>query len=167
MNSAMKRAVFLDRDGVINSDKDLYYVTRTEDFRINPGVVEFLSELHSMGYLIIIITNQGGISKGLYSLDTIDEIHALMRSELEKKNVHITEIYFCPHHPDFGNCICRKPDSLLIEKALARFGIDPEHSFFIGDREGDMEAAKKAGIKAIKVDSNENLLKYLRVIGQL
>jgi D-glycero-D-manno-heptose 1,7-bisphosphate phosphatase len=162
----MKKAVFLDRDGVINSDKDLYYVTRPEEFVINPGVAEFLAEMHSMGYLIIIITNQGGIARGLYNFQTITEIHNLLLEHLKKQNVPITEIYYCPHHPDFGNCICRKPDSLLIEKAIARFGIDAEHSFFVGDREGDMEAARKAGIKAIKVDSNENLLKYLRVIGQ-
>jgi D-glycero-D-manno-heptose 1,7-bisphosphate phosphatase len=162
----MKKAVFLDRDGVINSDKDLYYVTRPEEFFINPGVTEFLAELHSMGYLIIIITNQGGIARGLYTVQTIAEIHNLLVEQLKRHNIPIAEVYYCPHHPDFGNCICRKPDSLLIEKAIARFGVDVEHSFFIGDREGDMEAARKAGIKAIKVDSNENLLKYLRVIGQ-
>jgi D-glycero-D-manno-heptose 1,7-bisphosphate phosphatase len=163
----MNKALFIDRDGVINSDKDLYYVTKPEEFVINPGVVEFLSEMHSMGYLLIIITNQGGIAKGLYTIETIEQIHQLLISELNKKGVPITAIYYCPHHPDFGNCICRKPDSLLIEKAIASFHIDREHSFFIGDRDGDMEAAKKSGIKAIRVDSNENLLKYLRVIGQL
>src|SRR5512133_1060551 len=117
----MNKAVFLDRDGVINSDKDLYYVTRREEFKINPGAIEFMSDLHAMGYLLIVITNQGGIARGLYTTKTITEIHELLLKELQNKNVPVTEIYFCPHHPDISNCICRKPDTLLIEKALARF----------------------------------------------
>jgi D-glycero-D-manno-heptose 1,7-bisphosphate phosphatase len=81
---------------------------------------------------------------------------------LESYGVHITEIYYCPHHPDYGKCLCRKPESLLIEKALARFHISPDKSFFIGDRESDIQAAIRAGIKPIKTEPNENLMKYLQ-----
>jgi len=165
MSNLLKRAIFLDRDGVINSDEGLYYVTNPAEFRLNEGVIEFLQELQGMGYLLIIISNQGGIAKGLYSHETIREIHRKMKDILSQHGVHITEIYYCPHHPDFGKCLCRKPNTLMIEKAIARFGIDLHKSFLVGDRETDIETAKKAGLKAIKIESNENPLKYLRIIG--
>lgn len=159
-----QKAVFLDRDGVINSDKDLYYVTHPNEFILNEGIGLFLKKLQEAGYLLIIVTNQAGIAKGLYTHQILQEIHAKMISQLEKYGVTITEIYYCPHHPDFGKCLCRKPESLLIEKALARFHIRPEDSFFIGDRESDIQAAIKAGVKPIKTEPNENLLKYLSVL---
>lgn len=165
MSNLLKRAIFLDRDGVINSDEGLYYVTNPAEFRLNEGVIEFLQELQGMGYLLIIISNQGGIAKDLYSHETIREIHRKMKDILSQHGVHITEIYYCPHHPDFGKCLCRKPNTLMIEKAIARFGIDLHKSFLVGDRETDIETAKKAGLKAIKIESNENPLKYLRIIG--
>jgi|DewCreStandDraft_4_1066084.scaffolds.fasta_scaffold92869_3 D-glycero-D-manno-heptose 1,7-bisphosphate phosphatase len=163
MHAGSTRAVFLDRDGVINSDKDLYYVTHPDQFILNEGIGEFLRRLQDAGYLLIIITNQGGIAKGLYTHQTLEKIHRKMLHQLESYGVHITEIYYCPHHPDYGKCLCRKPESLLIEKALARFHINPDTSFFIGDRESDIQAAIKAGIKPVKTEPNENLMKYLPI----
>jgi len=163
MHPGSTRAVFLDRDGVINSDKDLYYVTHPDQFILNEGIGEFLRGLQDAGYLLIIITNQGGIAKGLYTHQTLEEIHRKMLHQLESYGVQITEIYYCPHHPDYGKCLCRKPESLLIEKALARFHINPDTSFFIGDRESDIQTAIKAGIKPVKTEPNENLMKYLPI----
>jgi D-glycero-D-manno-heptose 1,7-bisphosphate phosphatase len=80
-----------------------------------------------------------------------------MISLLNEHNIRISEIYYCPHHSDNENCMCRKPKSISIEKALARFDIDPQKSWFIGDRDTDMEAARKAGLKGIKVKANQNM----------
>ncbi|MFC2103973.1 D-glycero-alpha-D-manno-heptose-1,7-bisphosphate 7-phosphatase [Bacteroidota bacterium] len=156
----MNKAVFLDRDGVINHDPgDYTYLLK--EFKINDGVISSLKKLYDNGYLLFIITNQGGISKQIYTHKEVEEIHNYLNAELAKENVKLTEIYYCPHHIVNENCLCRKPDSLLIEKAVARFNIDCDNSFMIGDKPRDVEAAEKAGIKGIKVDVNENIEKYI------
>jgi D-glycero-D-manno-heptose 1,7-bisphosphate phosphatase len=121
--------------------------------------LETLKRFNNMGYMLIIITNQGGISKGIYSHKNVEEVHLYLLSELKKHGVGITEVYYCPHHPSVEKCLCRKPDSLLIEKALARYQIDKGKSYYIGNSESDIEAALKAGIKAIKIKTNQNLFK--------
>ncbi len=153
----MARAVFLDRDGVINSDDDLYYLVDPADFEINPGVYDLLKWLKEHGFLLIVISNQGGISKGLYSKIDVEIIHEKMNILLEKDGISFEEIYYCPHHPENEKCICRKPDTVMIEKAISRFSIDAATSYFIGDRETDMEAGKKAGLKTVKVESNQDM----------
>ena len=153
----MTKAVFIDRDGVINSDEGLYYIYKTEDFKLNFGIVENICKLKKAGYLVIIISNQGGIGKGLYSKKDTDSLHTILQNEISKNGYSLDEIYYCPHHPDSGSCICRKPDSLLIEKAIARFGIDKTQSYLIGDSPRDIEAAQKAGIKGILVPKNTDI----------
>jgi D-glycero-D-manno-heptose 1,7-bisphosphate phosphatase len=160
----MKRAVFFDRDGVINSDESLYYVFKSEDFKINPGVIECMKILSSRGYLLIIISNQGGISRGLYTKKDAQAIHSLLKDECRKAGFDINEIYFCPHHDEIEKCICRKPETQMLEKAIARFEIDKEHSYFVGDRESDVETAKNAGIQPILVKANGNLMECLTSI---
>ena len=152
----MNKAVFLDRDGVINRELG-EYVTRPESWKLNPGVGETLRRWAEDGYLLIVITNQGGIAKGLYKETTLQAIHEKMQQELAAEDVVLTAIYHCPHHPSKGLCLCRKPDSLLIEKAMARFHIDPKQSVFIGDKTRDAEAARKAGVLAILIDANAPL----------
>ena len=120
-----KKAIFLDRDGVISDNSTHYYLTRVEDFRFNPGVVEALQELSNRGYLFIVITNQGGISQGKNSSGNVDRIHDHMRNLLLDAGVELKEIYYCPHHSDNEACLCRKPLPLMIEKAMARYRIDP------------------------------------------
>ncbi len=150
----MNKAIFLDRDGIINEEIG-DYVKRFEDFKLLPHLAETLKEYQSQGFLIIVITNQGGLAKGLYTLTELNKMHQYFLNEMEKSGVTIAEIYFCPHHPDFnGNCLCRKPGSLLVEKAMARFDIDPKASYFIGDRPRDAEAGEKVGVKGILVPSN-------------
>ena len=150
----MNKAIFLDRDGIINEEIG-DYVKRFEDFKLLPHLAETLKKYQSQGFLIIVITNQGGLAKGLYNLTELNKMHQYFLTEMKKAGVGIAEIYFCPHHPDFnGNCLCRKPGSLLVEKAMARFDIDPKASYFIGDRPRDAEAGEKVGVKGILVPSN-------------
>ena len=162
--NAGRKAIFLDRDGVISDNSAHYYLTRTEDFRFNPGVIETLLELRERGYLFIVITNQGGISQGQNSTRNVERIHEHMCNLLRDKGVEITEIYYCPHHSDNEACLCRKPLPLLIEKAIARYHIDPALSWFIGDSQRDLDAGKAAGLRTILVPSNSNLLSVLELI---
>lgn len=153
----LKKAIFLDRDGVINNNKDRYYTWKKEDLEINPGVIKTLKELKNRAYLLIVISNQGGISKGEYSREDVETFHEHLNSELGKAGASIDDFYFCPHHSDSENCLCRKPQSLMIQKALARYAIDPGQSWMIGDSQRDMEAGKAAGLKTILVESNSKL----------
>lgn len=156
----MNKAVFLDRDGVINHDPG-DYTYHVSEFKLNIGIIENLKRLYDNGFLLILITNQGGISKELYTQNNVEDIHNYFKKELRKANVELTEIYYCPHHNVHEKCLCRKPNSLMIEKALARFNIDPEKSFMIGDKMRDVECAENAGVKGIKIDLNENIEKYV------
>ena len=160
----MKRAIFLDRDGTLNKNQDHYYICRTEDFSLNPGVVEALLELQSRDYLLIVITNQGGVSKGECSVKDVEAVHAYMRSLLEENGVVLDEVLYCPHHSDLEKCLCRKPMPLMIQKAMARFDIDPSQSWMVGDSERDVEAGKAAGVRILQVESNGNLKKVLGII---
>ena len=153
----MNKAIFLDRDGVINNETGHYYISDAIDFVLNDGIIELLSFLKKQGFLLIVITNQGGISRGMYSKADADLVHKKMSGLLKVHGIEIDEIYYCPHHPENERCICRKPDSVQIEKAIARFSIDPKESWFIGDRETDIEAGEKAGLKTIKVVTNQDM----------
>lgn len=152
----MRKIVFLDRDGVINDNSD-YYVYHWEDFKINVGVVDALVEFKKKGFEFIIISNQSGIAKSIYSIYDVEILHQRLDEYLKNFDIKILEYYYCTHHPDVTNCLCRKPSSLLFEKAIARFHINKEKSFMIGDQVRDIEAAEKAGIKGILVESNTNL----------
>jgi len=160
----MNKAIFLDRDGVINHPKKNYYVFRAEDFSINKGVFDALYELQEKDYLLIVISNQGGISKGKYSKSDVAKVHAFMEQEFSRHAIYLTEIYYCPHHTRNENCLCRKPAPLMIEKALARFEIDPDRSWFIGDKKSDVEAGVRAGVKTIRIRKNQDLRKVLKKI---
>lgn len=156
------KAVFLDRDGVINVERG--YTHRLEDFVILPDLIEVLQLLQAKGYLLIVVSNQSGIAKGLYKQSEVEVLHKFMMEEFVKNNIKISEIYYCVHHPDVSKCICRKPDSLFVEKGLARFGIDAKKSYFIGDKERDTEAAEKAGVKGILIEANISLKTILNQI---
>lgn len=162
----MNKAIFLDRDGVINREQPKGYACSLKDFEILPDVVESLKELRDKGYLLIVVSNQSGVGKGLYTEKDVKHLHAYMNKVLAEGAVKLDEIYYCLHHPDTSNCICRKPGPLFIEKALARFSIDPLRSFFIGDKKHrDMEAAAAAGVKGILIEPNSSLKKILPYIG--
>ena len=151
----MNKAIFLDRDGVINVERG--YTHRLEDFVILPDLIESLQLFMQKGYLLIVVTNQSGIAKGLYTREDVELLHAFLEQEMEKNRIVLSEIYYCVHHPDVSNCICRKPGSLFVEKALARFDIDPAKSYFIGDKERDVQAGESAGVKGILIEANTSL----------
>lgn len=157
----MNKAIFLDRDGIINVEIG-DYIKRFEDFTLIPHLGEALSILKSKGYIFVVITNQGGLAKNLYSTEELDKMHDYLVEEMRKFEVKFEEIYYCPHHPDYnGKCLCRKPGSQMIEKAIARFNIDPSQSYFIGDKQRDVDAGAAVGVKGILVESNPDLLKLV------
>ena len=151
----MNKAVFLDRDGVINQEIG-DYIKQKEDFKLLPHAVKYIAALHLKGVKVIVITNQGGIAKGMYTKIALEEMHTLMHIEVEQAGGKITEVNYCPHHPDFGECLCRKPGSLLAQKAVAKHQIDAMQSVFIGDKQRDIECAEGAGIKGYLIQENED-----------
>jgi D-glycero-D-manno-heptose 1,7-bisphosphate phosphatase len=160
----MEKAVFLDRDGVINYNENHYYITKPEDLILNEGVVEALKTFRDLDFMLIIISNQSGISKKIYTKKDCDGVHDRLKKILSGENIQVREIYYCPHHPDIENCLCRKPSSLMFEKALSRFDIDPAQSWMIGDSERDISAAEKAGLHTILIKPNEDIRGYTRLI---
>ncbi len=155
-NLEAKKAILLDRDGVINHDPG-DYTTHISEFTILPGVIPTLKKWTDDGYVIVVITNQGGVAKGRYTLDDFYEIDAYMRKEFLEAGVAYLDTYFCPHHDAISHCLCRKPGSGMVEKAIARHRIDPNNAVMIGDKWRDLEAAEKAGVRGIKIDVNQDL----------
>lgn len=151
-----KKVVFLDRDGVINHDPG-DYTTSLQEFTILPGVIEALKRFTESGYGIVVITNQGGIAKGKYTLDDFKQINDYMSLLFVEAGIDFVDTYFCPHHESKSRCLCRKPGSAMLEKAIARHSIDVHRSFMIGDKQRDIEAASNAGVRGIKSEVNQDL----------
>lgn len=137
------KTIFLDRDGVIN--KEVGYLHEINKFEFINGIFDACKHFHSAGYEIIIITNQSGISRGLYSEDDFRSLNTWMVSEFKRKGVSILDTLYCPHHPD-DKCQCRKPLPGMFLKCKNKMNINMELSWAIGDKETDIIAAKKAGI---------------------
>ena len=160
MSDLYKKALFLDRDGVINHDPG-DYTKALEEFEVLPGVIESMKSWYLRGYLLIIITNQGGLDKQLYGREEVDAMHQYLQGMCIASGFRITDFYYCPHHPDYsGMCLCRKPGSLMIEKALHHYRIDPYQSVMIGDRERDVRAANGAGVKGILIQTNSAIPRW-------
>lgn len=151
------KALFLDRDGVINREHGRH-ATSLDEFIVLPGVPEALALAQRAGWLLVVITNQSGIALGLYGHAEVQAMHAYLHRMLAEHGVRLTDILYCPHHPSTGRCLCRKPGGLLLERAIARHGIGPAVSVMIGDRERDVDAAASVGVKGILVSSNAPLL---------
>ncbi len=149
---AIYKCVFLDRDGVINKDFVDYAYT-LDRFIILDGVKEGLTKLKEAGYLLIIITNQSGIAKGIYTADDMRKCHEYMQKSLDQM---IDGIYYAPYHPSVTESLTRKPGSLMFEKAIAKFNIDVARSWMIGDKKRDLEPAQKLGVKTIQVDGHDD-----------
>ena len=160
----MRKAIFLDRDGTLNNNQDHYYIWKPENLQFNPGVVDTLLELKQRGYMLIVITNQGGVAKEEYTMDEVEQLHDHLCLILEKEGVVLDEIYTCPHHHSIEACLCRKPLPLMIEKAIARYGIDPIQSWIIGDSERDQEAGIASGLNTLLIKSNSDLRQILERI---
>ena len=162
MNQNSSKAVFLDRDGVINLYRN-DYVKSIDEFVLLPNSIQAISKLNKMGFKIIVITNQSIINRKIISLDTLNEIHNFLVDTVSQNDGKILKIYFCPHTPD-EHCNCRKPDPGLLEQAISDFNIDIKQSWFVGDSESDMIAASSVGLNHIRLECNGDLLKAVNLI---
>lgn len=158
----MNKALFLDRDGVINRERGAHTV-RLADFEILPGVPEAIATAERAGWVVIIITNQSGIDLGLYDHAELDRMHRYLHDMLRDHGTRVADILYCPHHPTRGRCLCRKPGSLLLERGAARHQVDLSTSVMIGDKDRDIRSAHAAGARGILVDANTPLMEVLRI----
>lgn len=156
MSEESSKAVFLDRDGVINEvmSARVRHVNSPENFYFLPGAKEGIKMLHDAGFLIFAVTNQGGVGLGYLKKKVLDSIHRKMEKEIEKAGGKLTEIKACCHSPHAG-CSCRKPEPQLIHELLDKYRLDPKKCFMAGDRETDIEAGQKAGTRTILIGSGE------------
>ena len=169
----MKKAIFLDRDGTINVEKD--YIYKSEDLVFEEGSIEALKTFKNLGYILIVVSNQSGIARGYFTEEDLNIFNNNMNEILKKNGVEITEFYCCPHHPDgIGEykkvCECRKPNNKMIEDAIKKYNIDREKSYMIGDKTSDIRAGLKSNLKTVlvktgyglkdmeKIDKNETLI---------
>ncbi len=153
----MRSVIFLDRDGVLNVD--LGYTYRAGDLKIVSGAISGLKKLHQAGFEFVVITNQSGVARGLYTLQDVAAFHAeLVRQiALEAPEIKFVDFMVCPHHPkgvvaEFAiECGCRKPGIKLITDAATKYGIDLQRSWLVGDKASDVDCAHNAGMRAIQV----------------
>jgi len=143
-----KAAVFVDRDGTLNASVE--YLGEPAGLKLHPGVPEGLKALHDAGFLIIMISNQSGIGRGLFTWAQLEAIHVRLRQLLEAGGASLDAIYVCPHRPE-ERCRCRKPEPWLFEMAIASFEVDPHRSYMIGDLELDILPAAKLGCRTVLV----------------
>ena len=169
----MKKAIFLDRDGTINVEKD--YIYKSEDLVFEEGSIEALKTFKNLGYILIVVSNQSGIARGYFTEADLNIFNNNMNEILKKNGVEITEFYCCPHHPDgIGKykkvCECRKPNNKMIEDAIEKYNIDRAKSYMIGDKISDIGAGLKSNLKTVlvktgyglkdmeKIDKNDTLI---------
>jgi histidinol-phosphate phosphatase family protein len=152
------KAIFLDRDGVLTREKPDYVKTPNE-LEILPGIGPPLRALRERGFRLVIVTNQSVVGRRLATHDDLARIHEKLQSELKRMGCYIDAIYYCPHVPD-ERCSCRKPQPGLILKAAKDLGINVNQSWMIGDKEIDLEAAKRAGCRGVRVEANRGDLQH-------
>jgi len=147
----MKRACFLDRDGVLIHEE--CYLSDPEHVTVTAGAAQSINKLHELGFLVIVITNQAGVARGYYSEESITEVHNRIDELLAANGAAIDAYYYCPHHPQGKveqysiKCNCRKPATGMVEQAIKDFEIDLENSFVVGDKVTDVKTATNAGCK--------------------
>ncbi len=141
-----KKALFLDRDGVVNVEKE--YLYKQEDFEFIDGIFELCQHYQEQGYMIFVVTNQSGIARGYYSEADFSKLTEWMIREFDKRDIKIEKVYHCPHHPKLsGECSCRKPKPGMLLEAAREFDVDLANSIIIGDKERDIEAGLNAGLR--------------------
>ena len=148
-----ERAIFFDRDGVINKELG-DYCTKPDDFILLDDSIATFLLAQEYGFKIILITNQGGIDKQLYTHEGLSSIHNVLLNACKENGIVINDIYYCPHHPTVGHCLCRKPEGLMIQKAIAKHQLNPSKCVMIGDHDRDIDAASQAGVKGIRIQPN-------------
>ena len=147
-----RKAIFLDRDGVINEDLD--WIASPEDLKLYPFAAKAIARANEAGFLVIVVTNQSVVARKLCTVEDLERIHAKMVEELAGQGARVDAIFFCPHHPDYGDgelCGCRKPEAGLVDQAVREFGIEPAESYMIGDKTSDIQTGINAGMHTILV----------------
>ncbi len=147
-----RRALFLDRDGVVNREQG--YVWTADVFEILPEFIALARAYTQAGYAFVIITNQGGIGKGLYGWPEVETLHAILNARLSAEGILLPTIYCCPHHPSSSHCLCRKPSPLLFERALALGGYDAGQCIMLGDRVRDVIPARALGMHTVLITTH-------------
>lgn len=148
--NGLRPAVFLDRDGTIVAEA--HYLRDPDRAVLVPGAAQALNALRAAGYAVIVVTNQSGIARGLYGEKEFSAVQARIEALLAAQGAHVDAVYHCPHHPDYtGPCECRKPGTLLFERAAREHGLDPARSWFVGDRLKDVEPALRLGGRGLLV----------------
>jgi D,D-heptose 1,7-bisphosphate phosphatase len=148
-------AVFLDRDGTIN--EEVGYLDSLDKFKIIPCAYEAIRLINESGMKVVVISNQAGVARGLFTEDFVKITHEHLLATLRQKKAHIDNFYYCPHHPTEGiepyrqNCNCRKPAPGMLLRAAQDLNIDLTRSYLVGDRFNDMEAGKKIGVRGVLV----------------
>ena len=143
------KTFFVDRDGVINQERS-DYVKSISELEIYPNVAKNIKLLKDAGFLVVVITNQSAVNRGIITHEMINQIHNSIQDNLKKHGTFLDGFYYCPHIPN-ENCNCRKPKPGLLQKAILELNIDLNSSWMIGDRDSDVEAANSIGCKAIKI----------------
>lgn len=157
----MRSAVFLDRDGTLI--EDVGYLSSISQIKVLPRVVDGLKLLKSMGYLLIVVTNQSGVARGFFSEGFVLNVHDILGRLFKDNSVTIDAFYYCPHHPTEGlppynvNCDCRKPKTGMIKRAICEYDIDISKSWVIGDSLVDVQLARNAGCKGILLNRDDDL----------
>jgi D-glycero-D-manno-heptose 1,7-bisphosphate phosphatase len=160
------KAVFLDRDGVINQDSG--YVYKSSDISFIDGVFDACFALQQAGYLLVVVTNQSGVARGFYSEQDVMDLHVWMSEQFKSHGVNLNHFYFCPHHKDQGkgvylkDCMFRKPSPGMLLKASEELQIELSKSIMIGDRESDILVGQNAGVgKTVRITSEHQLSKAM------
>jgi D-glycero-D-manno-heptose 1,7-bisphosphate phosphatase len=148
MTLSARPFVLLDRDGTLNVERD--YLSHPDEMELLPGVPAALARLRALGFGLVVITNQSGIGRGYFSLDTVELIHQRLRELLAEQGAEIDAIYLCPHAPD-ESCDCRKPLTGMVDQAVAEWGFDPRQAFLVGDKEADIDLGRALGARTILV----------------
>lgn len=147
------KAVFLDRDGTINFEKN--YLYKTKDFQFIPGVIEAIKIFRNLGYLVIVVTNQSGVARGYYTEKDIKTLHNYVSGKLKEEGTWVDGYYYCPHHPEGTvlayavECSCRKPQTGMVTSAMRDFNISLSESIIVGDKEIDVKTGKDVGIGCV------------------
>ncbi|MFT4561358.1 MAG: D-glycero-D-manno-heptose 1,7-bisphosphate phosphatase [Gammaproteobacteria bacterium] len=147
----MVRLLILDRDGVIN-EESAQFIKSPAEWKPISGSLEAIANAYQFGFTIVVVSNQSGLSRGLFNIDQLNKIHALMIAEVAKLGGRIEAVFFCPHGPDDG-CQCRKPNPGLLLNVGERLNVNLKQATFIGDRASDIEAGKSVGAKMVLVET--------------
>jgi len=155
MKAVKKKAVFLDRDGTINVE--VGYLSDPEELELIPGAARAVARLNDAGFVVVVVTNQAGVARGYFTEEDVVAVNRRLVEVLQPEGARIDGIYYCPHHPEFGDetyrkdCECRKPNTGMVRQAVDDFNIDVSRSYVVGDHVGDVLLGVNAGARSIHV----------------